>query len=261
MRGPHAAERGPRPSQVDLFPKVGAATTAEDGAFALTVHPGTTWTVSARPVDDNWRLSIQESGVAPGREDVLLTVTEAGLAGCVVAGSIVAADGLPGSFAISIVDYGADGTVVSSSDAGARWDGNRFECRPLALGQQFGIRVQEGEVRSARLAEAFFGPFRTDRARLDLTIRLEPWATLPVRVLETDGTPARRVRVGALEAVPTSFGRDAKPVDREGIVNLARLVPGELRLMVFDDAGKRHEQRVTILPGLNPEIVIRLPAK
>lgn len=259
--GPGSVEKGPRPAQIDLFPKVKAATVADDGSFTLTVHPGTTWSVSVRPVADNWRMGMKQASVAPGRDDVVLTLTDADLAGCVVSGTVDAAFGLNGPFTVSIVDYGRDGKILGSSDASARWEGNRFECRPLPLGQQFGIRVRDGEVRDSRLAEALFGPFRTESARLDVTIRLEPWGTLPVRVFQADGGPARRVKVVSHEVIPTSFGRGATPVDEKGRVELSRLVPGAHRLCVFDDLRKLHEQETTVLPGPNPEIVIRLPAR
>jgi len=260
---PFIPAKGPVPSQADLFPRVHAATAADDGSFVLTVHPATTWTLSVRLALENRRLSVKVPGVAPGRDDVMLTVSQRDLAGCVVSGTVIAADGAPAVFTISIVDFDPNGRPVSSSKADARWEGNRFECVPLPLGQQFALRVHEGDRGAARsrLAEAFHGPFRTDQARLDVNIRLEAWGELAGRVLHADGSPARRVMVGCRAEGPLDLQIGSAFVDAEGRFKTLRCAPGANRISVCRDGAVLHAQEVTILPGPNPEIVIRLPAK
>jgi len=65
-----------QPWREDRFPAVEAATTGGDGRFTLSVHPRTDWTLDLRLAPRNWRLRVLEPGVRPGRDDVVLRVTE-----------------------------------------------------------------------------------------------------------------------------------------------------------------------------------------
>jgi hypothetical protein len=104
-------------------------------------------------------------------------------------------------------------------------------------------------------------PFVTNREGVDLQVRIEDWAEQPVRVLAADGTPARRVRVVAKRDVSLNMGflPPASSTDAEGRIVLKQFAPGAHTLTVWNDRGRLLEQPATILPGLNPEIVLRLP--
>jgi hypothetical protein len=122
------------PNQSDLFPQVKGVTVDEDGSFALRVHPETAWTVYALPIADNGRLRVEQAGIVPGSEDVVLRITDADLAGCVVRGTVLRADGQPlGDYAVEIVNY-EDGKPSSSGDARAKLDGSQFTLPALSLG-------------------------------------------------------------------------------------------------------------------------------
>ena len=48
-------------------------------------------------------------------------------------------------------------------------------------------------------------------------------------------------------------------VDADGRVTLPQRVPGANTLYVIDEFEAIHEQRITLLPGPNPEIVVTVP--
>lgn len=257
--GGGAAAKGPVPSQVDLFPKVKAATTDDEGRFGLQVHPATTWTLSVRLVPDNWRLAVHQRGVAPGRENVVLTVGEADLAGCVVTGTVLAVPSpAEGGYKVRIVDCDAEGRATTSSEAEVQWDGNRFVCRALPRDQQFCLQIEPAQDRQSPLAPALVGPFRTDAPRLAFEVRLEAWGSLPVRVLHADGSPARLARVHVVSNQPMRWGTNPVLVDGEGAITLSRCPPGAHSLRIYDAERLLHEQDVTIISGQNAELVVRL---
>jgi len=105
-------------------------------------------------------------------------------------------------------------------------------------------------------------PFVTSREGVDLQVRIDDWGEQPVRVLAADGTRARRVRVGAKRDGNLNLGflPSAMPSDPEGRIVLKQCAPGAHTLTVWRDRDRLLEQPATILPGLNPEIVLRLPA-
>jgi hypothetical protein len=252
------------PTQRDMFPDVKSMATGDDGAFTLTVHPATTWTILAQPVAANYRLRRQQTGIAPGRTDVELRISAADLAGCIVHGRVVRADGQPvGTYGVEIVNYAA-GKPESSGDAQPRIDGDTFTLLALPRGQQFGLRVTPNSGNGTRarydgpVAPAQVGPFTTDQPELTLEFRLEAWGEVPVRVLAADGMPAHKVRVNAVRDVGVGFGRSAQRVDAEGRVTLMRCAPGPHHLFVFDDSTKVGEQELLITPGPNPEVVVHL---
>jgi hypothetical protein len=111
------------------------------------------------------------------------------------------------------------------------------------------------------LAPAQVGPFTTDQPELRYEFRLQSWGEVPVRVLSSEGTPARKVRVMAERDVSLGVYPGAQPVDVEGRIVLRRCAPGAHHLRVWRDTEKLHEQELMVTPGLNPEVVVRLPAQ
>jgi len=255
------------PNREDRFPAVRAATVADDGSFALTVHPGSSWTLVVFQVKVNGRVLVLQSGVNPRRDDVVITVTDAQLQGCVVHGKVTRADGQPArDYEVEVVDCGPDGQMMTSSAVEARIDGDTFECPPLPLGQRFAVWVN---LSSSKLAGRFGGPlapastaaFLTDRAELHFDLRLEAWGSLPVRVLEADGAPARRVSVYLQRVESTGGDLGVLPVDAEGRAVVKKCVPGAYRLFLTREREQLHTQELTVAPGLNPDVVVRLPAR
>ncbi len=254
------------PGRDTLFGQVTPVTTDADGGFALTVHPSTTWTVSAAPKTANQRVSVRQSGIAPGRADVLLSFSEAELAGCVVRGTVVRSDGQPlGPYLVEIVHY-EDGKTFSSSDGNATIDGERFSLPPLSLGRQFALRVSPREGDSPRwnlsdpLAPTQIAPFTTDQPELNFEFRLEPWGEVPVRVLDAAGAPARRVNVAIVRDVNLGFWPTPPQVDADGRAVVKRCAPGPHHVRVFVGDEVLVERELLVTPGLNPEVELRLPA-
>jgi len=254
----------------DRFVLGNAATTGDGGRFTLTVDPGTPWDVVAQPLADNRWFRFKTRGVAPGRDDVVITIRDEELAGCVVRGDVLtAADAQPvKSFDVSVVSLGADGEPDAADGAAATIDGHRFELPPLPLGRTFAFDVRPNK-RSGTEGAAFshdllapvrVGPFTTTGAGLEVHARVDAWGELPVHVLAADGKPARDVFVFARRQPELDTGvRGSRRTDGNGRALLKKCVPGTHKLVVGSGDAIRHEQEVLITAGLNAEIVVRLP--
>lgn len=258
-------EHGFGPTTPDLFPFVRAQKTADDGSFTLRVHPDCSWTLVACPVASNPRLGTTTRGIVPGRDDVVLTITDEDLAGCVVRGSIVsAADGAPVEGQnIQLITYGDGDRPISTGGCGAKVDGNFFTLPALPLGERFALRVSapmHTDFLSGPFAPTDYGPFTTGRHGLEVEVRMQPWGDLPVRVLAADGSVPRDVSVLAFsDQLAVSY--PSLHLEAEGRVLLGRRMPGLQHLRVFAGGDRLLlEQDVTIQPGRNPELEVRLPA-
>jgi len=254
------------PSPGERFAGVHPARSDTEGRFQLRVHPGTAWSIFARPVAENPTLSFVTKDVAPGRSDVVIVITAADLAGCVVKGSVALADGQPvNDFEVGVVRYDEQGEPSGTTSTKPKFDGNRFELPPMPIGRTIAIQVTPREAGKPRRGAGPFaptqhGPFVTTSAGLDVPVRIEAWGEQPVQVLAADGAPARRVRASVIRDVNLGSNPSGRPVDTEGKVVLKFCAPGAHKLTVWSDTEKLLEQPLTILPGLNPEVVVRLPA-
>ncbi len=254
------------PTQRDQFPPVAAVTTGEDGRFELRVHPGTQWTLRVFPVAGNRRLRVLERHVAPGRTDVRVTIGEGERQGCIVRGTVVrAADGQPVTdFTVRLVSFAEGGRVQGTYEARPKVEGNRFELEPLPLGEPIGLVVEaKGErpgVFRGPLGSVQLGPLEPVPAGLVVEARLPEWGEVPVRVQRPGGSALGKVTVGVVGSVPTNSFASPQAVDADGRVTLQHCQPGTARLSVYGATGRLHEQAVTVAPGLNPEIVVSLPA-
>lgn len=258
LHGDHDVEKQAMPLRVDRFPKVPAATTDDDGSFALQVHPGTTWTLSARLLANDWRMAVHRSNVAAGSDEVVLWVTGTDLAGCVVHGTVTAAEPSPEGYQVTILDCRPDGTPTTSSRADVSWQEQRFTCQPLPRGQQFLLRVEPAASSRSSLAPAHVGPFRTDAPDLTFAMHLERKGTVQVRVCLLDDTPAHQVMVDVSAKSPM---QRATSVTFEGDApHTLQLPSGTYTLQVRSAEGQPvHQQDVVVMPGPNPEVVLRLP--
>jgi len=253
-----------RPGREDRFGNVPATPSAADGTFELAVHPGTTWTLRALPMASKPLLVRELRGVAGGANDVVVKITADDLVGCVVRGTVVSAvDGSAVSFGIELLSYGDSGPLLRGGSI--RIDGNRFATEPLPVGRRFGLWVAPKAMRGnsrvmSSLSMTDVPPFETRAGGVDLEIRVEPWSQLPVRVLGPGDEPVRNACVGASTTSWFSQGRAPLHVDGMGRVTLPFLCRGVVRLTVTRGGSRIvHEQEVTITPGANPELVIRLP--
>jgi RNA polymerase sigma factor (sigma-70 family) len=261
------------PDQENLFGRVRSAITGDDGSIALVVHPGTRWTVEA--TRDHPVGKVQLSGIEPGRTDVLLRVTDADLRGCVVHGTVVRTDGGPvGPYRVEIIGVERErGQPETMGDAGAHIDGAHFTVGPLPLGKHCSLLVTAkdnaagGASHTVSLAPAHVGPFTTDQPQLDLgEFRLEPWGEVPVRLLDAQGLPAKKMLVVVRRDVYVGDFFPPQRPDSAGRAVVKRCTPGASHLYVAADEefGARpvalFEQELVVTPGLNPEVVVRLPA-
>lgn len=248
------------PNRRDLFEAVDWVKTDADGRFRLAVHPGTKWTLHVMPDPRRPRLVKLLPGVEPGTMDARISLTEENLEGCIVRGTVVRADdGSPvPAFGIELVSYGAD---ELRGAGGVRVQSNHFECEPLPLGRRFGLVVDPsappGSI-ATDLSLAVVPPFVTNGASIELQVRLQRRGELPVRVLGPGDTPIRNASVVVNEKDGRYFRRP-RHVDGLGCVRLPDLSVGENLVVVWRANEFVHSAAVTILPGENPEVVVRLP--
>lgn len=251
------------PGARQLFGRNELVATAEGGTFELRVHPGTTWTLSVSPIADNRLLRIEVPGVAPGRTDVEVRISDAELAGCVVSGTIERDDGQPpGACRVDVIAYDGD-QPRGRFDANVLIEGARFTLPPLPLGRRFGLRVAPGDARATiegPLAPMLVGPFTTDRAELSIDVRLEPWGEVPVLVLDPAGAPARAVTAAITPAIGGAAPVVPRPVDTAGRVTLRGCTPGPGTLRVYGGQELLGERSLRVAPGANPEVVVQLEA-
>ncbi len=255
----------------DRFVFVSGTASGDDGRFTLTIDPGTRWQVVALPFADNAWFRFSIADVAPGRDDVVITIRDEDLAGCVVRGDVLtAADAQPvTTFDVDIVTFGADGEPGMGPRVAAKVDGHRFELPPLPVGRPFALDVRPNQPTDAEgntfphdtLAPIRIGPFTTTVAGLEVHARVEPWGELPVQVLAADGKPARDVFVLARRQPEISTGvRGSRRTDAGGRALLKKCVPGPHRIVVGSGDTIRHEQEVLVTGGVNPDVIVRLPA-
>jgi hypothetical protein len=256
----------------DRYVRGKGTTSGDDGRFTLKVDSGTPWHVVAQPHPDNRWFRFTVADVAPGRDDVIVTIRDEDLAGCIVRGDVIAAaDAQPvTTFVVEVVSFGADGEPCDSTRAAAKIDGHRFELPPLPLGKVFAFDVRPTRPANAEVGAAFshdtlapvrVGPLTTTAAGVELHVRVEPWGELPVQILTAEGKPARDVFVLARRRPRIDTGiRGWRRADAGGRALLTKCVPGPHAIVVGVADTVRHEQEVLISPGLNPELTVRLPA-
>ena len=258
-----------QPSLHDRFRPTHGSTDA-NGAFSLDVHPGTRWNLTAHPIADNPQFVVERTDVAAGTIGVDLLVGANDLRGAAVRGVVVDMQGAAvESFTLSLVAI-EDGRAAGRSGNRLQRDGNRFDSIPLPVGRSYAIdvepeRPESGAAQGARvLADVRFGPFVVLDDGLDVTIRLPEVGVLPVQVVRADGGSMRGIST-MLTRTPR-FGAEqvsALRVDATGRSTWKRVTPGANKLAVFgpdDPVHALHEQEVVIVPGLNPELTVTLPA-
>jgi hypothetical protein len=113
----------------------------------------------------------------------------------------------------------------------------------------------------SRPGPARLGPFTTSSAGIDVQFHIDAWGEQPLQILAADGSPARRVHVSAVCDVNLPLSLAPRVLDAQGKVVMKQCTPGAYRLEVGKGLDQLLEQPATILPGLNPEIVLRLPAQ
>lgn len=256
------------PSSANLYQDCQSVVSDTNGRFSLTVHPGTTWTVSAWPIQGDLFVSVAIDPVQPGTQDLEIVIRDEELQGCVVRGEVIPPAGarLPAGFEVDVVSDTAGRRFWHGSPSG-RCDDNHFELPPLPIGKQFSLVVFPLDARKRRViprdpgpfAPCRVGPFTATREGLDLQVRLEPWGELPLRVLTADGTPARSVLVKAYCEPRIDIHDPQGWIDADGGVCLKHCMPGATRLRLLREALPAHELELVVQPGLNPEQVVRLP--
>ena len=95
---------------------------------------------------------------------------------------------------------------------------------------------------------------------MQIVVPLVRLGQVKVSVLRADGAPARGTycRVWR-EPHIGNWGTSSQPVDPNGVYVESWCVPGPSKVAIFDDRGMLLEREVMITPGLNPDLVVKLP--
>jgi RNA polymerase sigma factor (sigma-70 family) len=243
-----------------------SATTQSDGRFTLHVHPGTEWVVVVWPVKNETEFTLQRIGIVPGRQDLSFTIDPAQLTRCVVRVQLQTPFDAAALGGCQFRVVRADAAGRPRSGASGSSDGNAFELPPLPIGIDYFLEITPRPVKFDRflhpdLAPAVHGPFRTAGESMQLVIPLPRLGQMKVTVLRADGSPARGT-YGLVWREPHigTWGTSATPVDPDGVFRESWCVPGSNKVKIFDDSGLLLELDVTIVPGLNPDLTVTLPA-
>lgn len=255
------------PNRRDRFSQPEPLQVGDDGRFLFAVHPDSTWKLTAWVGGGDERMAVVQKGVVAGDAAVELRFSAADLAGCVVRGTVRRSDGRPlGDWRVVVV-HCDEGEGSWSKPLAARLDGAAFATPPLPLGRRVALRVEPFDKEHPKrsfvgdVVPAQVGPFVTSATPPSFEFVLQPFGQLPVRVLTATGEVAHRVRVDTAPPVDPGSSFLAVPVDANGAALVEHCVPGPNRLRVWRDVDVVLQQDVTLTPGLNPEVTIRLPAK
>jgi RNA polymerase sigma-70 factor (ECF subfamily) len=268
----HLDANGPQqsllPFSASRFASGSPVATADDGSFTLMVHPGTTWTVCAQPLPHAPLIAVEHCGVRPGTSDLEIVVGPEQLAECVVHGALVGADGAPFERGqLSLFSGNATGRFVRCEMHDSTFVGGRFEVRGLPIGRTWLLRAQaetglvaDGMPVLADVPMACSAPFTSTAGGIEIQLRVPDWAEVPIRILDVDGQPARdAVLVMTFDMGSGVLGRR---MDGTGTMVMKKQVPGVHHVLVSRTNGTPVLCfDVTVVPGLNPELTIRLPAK
>lgn len=247
---------GERPDAWQRFGGAPGVETDGEGRFALRVHPDTTHTIVVEPRGaGHWSLA-KRGGVAPGTADLEVSCTEDELAGSHVRVVVTCSDG--GEVEPSwlhfwevpvVIDLHAPPLIPPFVDGA-------FELPRLKWNERYRLEVWVPE--SIGLASAGT-EFVADRREMTVALRLEPYARVAVRVVDSSGAPARDVAVSLFDHGPRwTFG--AK-LDDDGRCSFDDATPGSATVLVFDGWREVARRVVTIVSGVNPEIVVGLSAR
>lgn len=263
-----AAEQGEdpmwvdRPTRDDLFARVEPVTTGADGTFRLSgLHPQATYTLACVPNPDSIGIRIREKGVVPGRQDLLLVLTDAAIRGSSITGAVVADDtGDPiTDFRIEFVHYRDDGTVRGTSAAGtAVIESGRYTLPALSLGTAYSFVVLPRDH-----AAKFVGPISTSARWHTIDVRLERLGEIECRVVDEQGRAVVNIKVAVLPVVriPGTGDRGAGATQADGTLRATRLPPGEYEVCALRD-GRSLEgtgKRVEVRPAKTTSVELRIP--
>jgi protocatechuate 3,4-dioxygenase beta subunit len=244
------------PLRSDLFGRSQKTATDVLGAFEVPAHPDTVYTLAVGPIEEG-DVVVRRLGIAPGTRDLVVRCSEEEVAGCTVRGTVTRSDGLPPALLEVHVARSNAGIGFGAKQA-AVVEG-AFTLPPVPFGESFTVIVSPPNDVASAVGPAAIA-VTADRPQIDLQFRLEPWAEVPVCVIDAAGSPVRKATVGLVREPRLLFDpTDARSTDVNGRV-VVRQVPGPAKLIVYGGRGEPFQQVVHIAPGRNPEIVVRLPA-
>ena len=262
VSGPHDWMGREAPANVARFGQVEVVRSAADGTFAIRVHPGASWDLSAWAAPDDASKSgspkrATVKGARAGDAEVQLilgapSATEA-LSKTVLQGVVTRSDGraMVGCTVsvASAARMGSLGHAVMPDEQG------RFMLPAIETGRKIFVALTPHDL---ELAPQEQGPILVGAAPVDLRFCLTPWGQLPVQVVDAAGTgiPGAHVRANQ----PGDLANGGSGVtDANGLVTLPRCMPGNAKVSVSRVGGKVFEQQVQVVPGANAVLFVRLP--
>lgn len=268
VSGSHDRMRREAPANVARFGKVEEVRSAADGTFAIRVHPGASWDLSARAVPDYTSKSGSPKGATV--KGAKASDPEVQL----ILGVPSAPEALPKTVLQGVVTR-SDGKAVSDcqisvwrKEGATQWSGPSLSVSPDEQGRFTLPAIETGADVSVvltphdpELAPQEQGPILVGTEPLELRFRLTPWGQLPVQVVDAEGSavPAAQVRVNIAGLMPGLGPGGTGATDSHGRVTLPRCMPGDVTVSVSRIGGKVFEQQVQVVPGANAVLFVRLP--
>jgi hypothetical protein len=255
-----AGSGGSIPGRGDVFAQSRAATTDANARFQLHVQPGVSWSLATWSAGAFITRIGSLRNVIPGSRNLELVVPAALLTHSTIRGRVVRAldDSPVEKFIVELALLDGD-RAPSLRTCKPVVNGNEFVLPDVPADQHYVLQV-EPEMRQGAWAPLRLEPFTTSAtAETVLRIRMPEWGELPVHVLPAEGETVEGIQCATSPDILTRSWRQFVQVDAEGRAAIQQIPPGAYDLWLLRDHKRIVEQPVLVRPGLNPEIVVRVP--
>lgn len=250
------AQRSPGGSQAQRMLEIEVAgvadsvRTAPDGSFTLAVAPDHTYGVAAKGFDGPQPIEGWVHNVPAGTDSIEIEVRAK--SGAVI-GRVKCDDAPKKSPAYRVELIFQEGDVAHTEDPFAEIHGSLFRLPPRMPGERFWIRVVP--------SDSGYAPCRSEqyvvgKGRSGLSFKLQPWANVPIRIVDADGSPIVGRQVTLQQGGPLGH-RATGATDRAGRITL-QAVPGSTKLFVASEDGDVELTGLAAVPGANAEVARRL---
>ena len=242
--------RARRMLEMELAGVTDSVRTAYDGSFTLAVSPVYVYSVVAKGFDGPQPIEGWVHSVPAGTTSIEIEVhAKSG----VVIGRVECEDAPKKSLPFRVELIFQKGDVAHIEDPFAEIHGALFRLPPRMPGERFWVRVVPSD---SGYAPCRSDPYVVGKGRRILNFKLQPWANVPIQIVDADGSPIVGRQVTLQQGGPLGH-RATGATDRAGRITL-QAVPGATKLFVASDDGDVELTGLVAVPGANAEVARRL---